>query len=247
MGRVVASVVGLAGVAVGGCMGTAPTGFADIAARGEAVAVTVPLWMNGELRVAADGVGRVSRRAAGREEAVGVFGAVAVTERTVDRYGRMHFDVTGAGVGGQLSGDCTYNRREARLEGWAVTISEPVEPLRLRCTFARDGAGIGSLTLDGMVERDGVTTLTRRLGEARVGGAAIDLRSMHRIGDGRGLTVDTPVGYTFVDRGGRTIGGVNINGTRRRDLVLPAGPERGAALAAGIVLSVFWDPEDTDD
>lgn len=247
MGRVIAVAVVLAGAVVGGCMGTTPTGFDGIAARGEAVAVTMPLWMNGELRVGADGVGRVSRRAAGREEAVGVFGADAVTERTVDRFGRMHFDVTGSSVGGQLSGDCTYNRREARLEGGGVTIADPVEPLRLRCTFARDGAGIGSLTLDGMVERDGLTMLTRRVGAVRVGGAAIDLRSMHRIGGGRGLTVDTPVGYEFVDDGGRTIGGVNINGTRRRALVLPAGPRRDAALAAGIVLSVFWDPGDTDD
>ena len=29
--------------------------------------------------------------------------------------------------------------------------------------------------------------------------------------------------------------------------VLSAGPERDAALAAGIVLSLFWDPGDMDD
>ncbi len=51
----------------------------------------------------------------------------------------------------------------------------------------------------------------------------------------------TPLGYAF-HLDGRQIGAVDLNGTDKTIYAPRAGPEREAVLAAGLALSIFWDP-----
>jgi hypothetical protein len=220
--------------------GPALTGFPALAAQGELIEVRRPLFRDGKLRVG-DAAGSVRRRAIGRTQSDGAFG---VTYSAVDRSGTIRFAVSGAAVGGTVTGDCNYGRSERRVEEESVTLAEPMDPLRMRCDFARDGRGIGYLRLG--ADRRADPALSARDGVVEVNGTRLGVRSAHRLGE-RGVATETPVGY-WIEDGAGPVAAVDTNGLTRVRLALPRDPaRRDAALMAGIALATFWDPGDTDD
>jgi len=243
MKRVAAVVVGLVagGTAVAG--GPPFAGFREVAARSEQIEVRKPLWQDGKLRVGS-AVGTVKRRSRGQTRSEGGPDA----ERSlVDRYGSASFSVTGVDVRGTLSGECSYGQRDDRLtvDGWSESI--PVGPLRMRCTFRRDGQAIGFLNLGAVPPTRADVGTQGRVGVVEVGGARLRLRSAHAM-DGVRMPIDTPLGYWIEDAEGRAVGAVDTNGITRVRLALPRdAAQRDAALAAGVAIAAFWDPGDADD
>ena len=230
-----------AGAAVAG--GPALTGFHELAARGELIEVRKPVFMNGTLRVGG-AVGKVRRRALGEENRRGFDG---IDDVSVRRFGTVRFDVTGAEVGGTLSGECRYARAEARTESGGWSVGAPTEPLRMTCEFQRDGRAIGWLRMGAVRQAPALFQPEVRGGEVEIGGTRLALRSAHRMGKG-GLRVAGPVGYLLDASDGTPVAAVDTNGFTRARLALPHDPaQRDAALAAGVALAVFWDPGDTDD
>ncbi len=223
--------------------GPALTGFHAFAARGELLEVRKPLFMDGKLRVGS-AVGMVKRRAQGRTQTIGD-GSVAFSE--TQRFGRTTFEVTGAEVGGKLSGVCGYDRSEAGVAYGQATISQPVDALRMRCDFQRDGKPIGHLLLGAPLDPTQRFQPTARTGEVVVGETRLALRSAHEMGKGGVATAD-PIGYWLDDAQGLPVAAVDTNGLTRVRLALPRDPaQRDAALVAGIAIATFWDPGDTDD
>lgn len=223
--------------------GPALTGFDAMAARGELLEVRKPLFRDGKLRVGT-AVGTVKRRATGRTQTVGD-DTVAFSQ--VDRYGRTRFDVTGAQVGGALSGQCGYDRSEAQVTYGDATLARPAAPLLMRCEFQRDGKPIGHLLLGAPADPVRGYQATTRTGEVVIAGTRLTLRSAHALGK-RGVTTDDPVGYWLDDAQGLPVAAVDTNGLTRVRLALPRdAAQRDAALVAGIAIATFWDPGDTDD
>jgi hypothetical protein len=218
------------------------TGF-DQVATGEVVEIRKPMWQSGKLSLG-KAVGRVERRALGRSRTQG---AAGVDHAEIERFGRTRFHVTGAEVGGTLSGECRYDRLEQRLSAGAVSATAAAAPLSMACDFARDGRPIGRMRLDGRFEPLKLAQITRRDGEVEINGTRLALRSEHRLG-GRGIPTPGPVGYWIEGQSGEKLGAVDTNGVTRVRLALPKDPaQRDAAMAAGLALAVFWDPGDTDD
>ncbi|MFD1786803.1 hypothetical protein ACFSC3_04380 [Sphingomonas floccifaciens] len=241
IGLAIAATLGTASAAVAG--GPAMTGFHQFAARGDLVEIRKPLWMDGKLRVGS-ATGTVKRRAMGQERTL----ASPYTDYSaVARYGRVTFSVTGAEVGGTLSGECSYGRTERRMSDGRVTSSQPVAPLGFTCEFQRDGRPSGRLWLAADLQPERLVQPTVRIGEVEVGGTRLRLRSAHDMGKGK-VPVETPIGYWLDDQQGLPVAALDTNGLTRARLALPRDPaQRDAALAAGLAIATFWDPGDTDD
>lgn len=229
-------------VLLGGCTPVVAEEFPRLATGAEVIAVTGrPAWQSGTFRIGTDSQGHVRRRALGREEGVGL-DLPETREAIVTRYGAMEVTASGPNVGYALAAACRYDRQERRQESGALTVAEPTLPLLLGCTLMRDGQPAGTLQLRGAPERVGWTTTEGRVGEVRMGETRLGIASLHRAG--RVGTVDAPLAYRFSDASG-PVGGVQTNGAAR--IALPRDPaQRDAALAAGLVLALFWDPGDTD-
>lgn len=233
----------LSGAATATAGGPALTGFHAFAARGELIEVRKPLFMDGKLRVGA-AVGTVKRRSNGRTETIGD-SAVAFSQ--TERFGRTSFEVTGAEVGGTVSGACGYDRSEESVAYGQATISQPVAPLRMRCDFQRDGRPIGHLLLGAPLGPPRGFQPSVRSGEVVIGDTRLALRSAHEMGKG-GVATSSPIGYWLDDAQGLPVAAVDTNGFTRVRLALPRDPaQRDAALLAGIAIATFWDPGDTDD
>jgi hypothetical protein len=79
-----------------------------------------------------------------------------------------------------------------------------------------------------------------RFGRLYIEGREIAIRSIHRDERG-GLATPTALGYMF-EAGGREVGAIDMNGPDKT-LYVPRDPQlREAVIAAGLALSIFWDP-----
>lgn len=166
-------------------------------------------------------------------ERLGLFDPLVVRNR-----GRSAFTARGPEVEGELSGRCGYSETQANLGDLTGT------PKRLTysCRFSRDGDLLAAeLVLRETNESIGSLFSKReRRGSLYFEGARIEFRSLHRDRRG-GLPMATPLGYAFY-QGGRQIGAIDLNGSRKRIHAPTAGPDRAAVIAASLALSVFWDP-----
>ena len=125
--------------------------------------------------------------------------------------------MTGAEVGGALSGECRYARAEERTESDGWSIGAPTEPLRLTCDFVRDGRAIGWLRLGAVAQAPALFQPEARVGEVEVNGTRLSLRSAHRMGE-RGMRVEDPIGYLLEAGDGVAVGAVDTNGFTRARL-----------------------------
>lgn len=233
-----------AALTIAGCTPLTTTGFDTLAPGSERIEVRVPAWRDGAIAIDGVASGHVRRRATGREEVRDWFG---LERAWIERSGHFAFTARGPRVGGEIAGDCVYGRSERQARSGALAIAEPDAPLRLRCSFARDGVALGALALDGGEAAGDDAAFDARVGDVRVGDTLLGIRSLHRVGAGRGFPTDAPAGYAFEGADGSAIGGVDVSGGATRRLSLPTGgPARDAALAAGLALALFWDPGDVD-
>ena len=234
-------------LALSGCTTARMEGFDRLAEGADRLDVTgIPGWRDGSFAVGAAGTrGHVRRRAKGSIEADGAGRrqSLAVTER-IGRRGRMEFDVSGPEVGGTLAGSCRYAREEVRDRMGPLTFAAPTVPLAVRCTFTRDGVPAGELVLDAVVGADQPSAAARE-GYVRLADAELRLRSVHAI-EGLRIASEQRMGYAF-DGADGPVGAVELSGAAARIAVPRTGPERLAAIAAGLALALFWDPGDTDD
>ncbi len=218
-------------------------GFADVAADRDVVTLKVPGWMRG--KIGSDGAARgsVRRKALGTSDLVDLFG---LTVGGAERFGRFSFDIATDRADEALVGDCIYDRTERRVGVGALTISQPLRPLLLRCRFERDGIAIGGMEIEAAPRTAALVQPSRRTGHVEMLGTRLGIESEHRM-QGAKVPTDAPVGYRFRS-GDASMGGVDLTGFNKRPLAMAKhGNERLAALAAGTALAVFWDPGDTND
>lgn len=231
---------------LGGCTPTRMAGFDAVAAQSDRIDVTIPAWRSGDFRLGTAGTrGHVRRNSAGRT--TGQSPRFADEDYALDRiarYGSMDFTVDGPEVRGALVATCRYGRAELRESSGPFASSDPVEPLRYRCRFTRDGRAVGDLEIDAARKVD-QAFVAARVGVIRFDGTELGIRSIHDIAD-VGVPLESPPGYLF-DAVGGTVGAVEIAGGTAHLAVPRAGPGRDAAVVAGLALALFWDPGDTDD
>lgn len=138
---------------------------------------------------------------------------------------------------GTLEGSCGYRERELNVG----PISARLQKFAYRCLFARDGRPIDAeLTIAESGDSPGSMLMKReRRGTLLFDGRTYQLRSVHRDAGG-GLEMATPLGYT-IEHDGKAVAAVDLNGTNKTLFIAP-GVDREAMFAAGLALSVLWDP-----
>jgi hypothetical protein len=156
----------------------------------------------------------------------------------VNHRGGGSFTLTGSPLAPQLSGRCSYREREVNVGPISVTPNR----LTYHCMFHRHGRPMAAeLVLED--PKPALGTLhgrAERIGHLYIEGREIGIRSIHRDERG-GLAAPTPLGYMF-EAGGREVGAIDVNGLNKT-LHVPRDPElREAVIAAGLALSIFWDP-----
>lgn len=238
--------IGIAALlSLSGCTLATMDGFDAITAAGDRVDMTgIPGWQDGDFRLGG-AQGHVRRRAVGatREWSGDPWGEVTLA--VVKRTGTLGFDLSGSETGGRIEGRCRYGRVEGRQQSGALSIGEPLRPLRLACAYRVDGRDAGSMDLTGILPSR-PTLAEPRLGTVEVDGTMLMIDSNHAM-TGGSQPLESPIGYVLSDRSGRVVGAIETNGTGTRRLVLPRSPaERRAAIAAMVTLGLFWDPGDTD-
>jgi hypothetical protein len=143
---------------------------------------------------------------------------------------------------GQLAGECRFRRGEAVAGPIAVT----TRPFAYACDFFRGGRPIDAELVVGEARESAGSRLSKeeRRGTLFFEGRRYDLRSVHKDAGG-GLATAAPLGY-LIEAEGRPVGAVDLNGTNKT-LIAPRDPaEREAVIAAGLALSVLWDPAEVD-
>lgn len=178
--------------------------------------------------------GRFDRSADRRE----YYDAIVVRNR-----GESGFSLAASPLGPALDGRCYY--REGQLNYGPLTTTP--ERLAYLCTFLRDGAPAeAELVLEDPRNPFGALHgREERRGVLRYEGAEIAIRSVHRDRRG-GLPTPAPIGY-LLERDGRAIGAIDVNGPNKTFHLPRDARDREAVLAAGLALSVFWDPADLDE
>lgn len=138
---------------------------------------------------------------------------------------------------GALAGSCGYRERELNVG----VVSARLQKFAYRCLFARDGRPIDAeLTIAESSDSPGTMLMKReRRGTLRFEGRTLQLRSIHRDAGG-GLEMATPLGYA-IEENGEAVGAIDLNGNNKTLLIAP-GAHREAMFAAGLALSVLWDP-----
>lgn len=160
----------------------------------------------------------------------------------VDNRGGGSFIVSGGEIDGELYGRCRFTRREVNVG----PITATPDRLLYLCEFGRDGRRLDAeLVLEETRDSKGALfSKAERKGELNFEGQRIAIRSIHR-DQGGGLASATPLGYLF-EAEGRGVGAIDLNGANKT-FYAPRNPEtRQAVIAAGLALSIFWDPADVD-
>lgn len=166
-------------------------------------------------------------------ERQGILGPLLVRNR-----GGGSFTLAGSPLAPQLSGRCNYREREVNVGPISVTPNR----LSYHCMFHRHGRPMAAeLVLEDPKPAFGTLHgRAERIGHLYIEGREIGIRSIHRDERG-GLAAPTALGYMF-EAGGREVGAVDVNGLNKT-LYVPRDPElREAVIAAGLALSIFWDP-----
>jgi hypothetical protein len=170
-------------------------------------------------------------RSAERQE---IFDPLLVRHR-----GGGSFNLSESPLAPQLSGRCRYREQDLNVGSISVT----PDRLGYHCVFHRDSRPLAAeLVLEDPKPLFGTLHgRAERIGRLYIEGQEIGIRSIHRDREG-GLPAPTALGYMF-DVGGRDIGAVDVNGLNKT-LYVPRDPQlREAVIAAGLALSIFWDPE----
>jgi len=136
---------------------------------------------------------------------------------------------------------CAMKRRTANVG----VLTYEFKPMVFDCDF-KGAPPPASLELRESRSSSRVQSMRReRSGEVAVGGARLQLRSVHDIA-GSALPVAAPIGYLF-ERDGRNVAAVEINGTEPA-ILLASGSgldERQAVVLASLALALLWDPKET--
>lgn len=184
----------------------------------------------GNFRLA--GVPGTFTRSAARQE---IFESVWVRNR-----GGGTFSLAASPLNPNLSGRCRY--REGELNVGPVSVTP--DQLVYECIFHRDGRPIAAelMIADPKPALGNMHGRAERIGYLYIEGQEIAIRSVHHDERG-GLATPIPLGYVFED-GGRKVGAVDLNGPDKT-IYAPRNSElREAVIAAGLALSIFWDPAD---
>lgn len=150
------------------------------------------------------------------------------------------FVVAGPGLATPTSARCKM-RQDSVTVG---VISVDTRKMHYGCDFTSDGRAIAAYFAIARADDTfgARVTGTERRGEMMLGATRLGLRSTSRLA-GSSWQTETPIGY-LMDLDGRTVAGIELNGTRPT-LFLPrhGDPEvRQAALFASLALAVLWDP-----
>lgn len=240
--------VGMA-MQLAGCTAATMEGFSEIAAQDgvEQIDISkVPAWMNGSFRVG-DSKGEVRRVTSSDAIGWGPDGIGSdfdlVRDGYAARFGRMAFEISRADLGGLVEARCTYSREEERIAIDRVTLSRPLEPLRVTCRYRIDGLEAGTLSL--MADHDTRASYADgRKGKITILGTSLALQTQHGLAE-TDVTVADPSGYVMIDDYGQTIGALELTGGGTRRAILPNNAaQHKAALLAAITLALFWDPGD---
>lgn len=232
-----------------GCTAATMEGFREIAAQDSLERIdisAVPVWMNGGFRVG-DSNGYVRRVAS--SDAIGwVPDGIGsdfdlVRDGYAARSGRMAFEISRTDLGGLAEARCTYSREEERTSSDRVTLSRPLEPLRVICRYRIDGREAGTLSL--VADPDTHDSYADgRKGDITILGTSLALQSRHGLAE-TDMTVSDPSGYVMLDGDGQTVGALELTGGGSRRAILPNNAaQRKAAVLAAITLALFWDPGD---
>jgi hypothetical protein len=150
------------------------------------------------------------------------------------------FTLAASPLGPQLSGRCRYRESEVSVGPISVTPGR----LGYHCVFRSEGRPLAAelVLFDPKSALGTVHGRSERVGYLSIEGREIGIRSIHRDQRG-GLPTPTPLGYIF-DSGGLEVGAIDVNGPNKT-LHVPRDPQlREAVIAAGLALSIFWDPAD---
>jgi hypothetical protein len=156
----------------------------------------------------------------------------------VKHRGGGSFNLAGSPLAPQLSGHCEYREREVNVGPISVT----PDRLSYYCMFKRQGQPLAAelVLVDPKPALGTLHGRAERIGHLYVQGREIGIRSIHHDERG-GLAGLTALGYMF-EADGREIGALDVNGLNKT-LYVPREPElREAVIAAGLALSIFWDP-----
>jgi hypothetical protein len=177
--------------------------------------------------------GRFSRGA----ERLGVMDPLLVRHR-----GGGTFQLPQSHLGPPMSGRCSYGEQQVNAGPIKVT------PYRLVywCDLSSDGRPDGRLVLhDRNAPLGSLSGRSEREGLFEHRGRQLVVRSIHR-SQGRSLQLQTPLGYMFI-ADGREVGAVDLNGPDKTIMAPRTGEHREAVIAAGLALSIFWDPAEVQD
>lgn len=214
------------------------TGMAAVAPNGQSVNLRGVGWgQKGRFELPELGTKGVFRRTAGSSG-----------RGEVDYTGTVDFTLEGSREQPAITGQCRYHQgtsdfRDRIVPGVRVETTVLDLPFTYICRFLRDGQEIGTLMLDrapGAV----IDLRTLRRGEVQVGGARLDLRSVHTF-EGSKMPAEMPLGYLMATKDG-DVGAAYLNGGTRRLILPTAGDQREAALLASLALALLWDPGDGD-
>jgi hypothetical protein len=156
----------------------------------------------------------------------------------VKHRGGGSFTLAGSPLAPQLSGRCDYREREVNVGPISVT----PDRLSYYCMFKRHGRPMAAelVLVDPKPSFGTLHGRAERIGQLYIEGREIGIHSIHRDERG-GLAAPTALGYMF-EADGRKIGAADLNGLNKT-LFVPRDPElREAVIAAGLALSIFWDP-----
>ena len=202
--------------------------------------------MNGSFRVG-DSKGAVRRVASSDAIGWGPDGIGSdfdlVTDGYAARFGRMAFKISRADFGGMAEARCAYSREAERIVIDRVTLSRPLEPLRVMCEYRIDGREAGTLSL--VADPDTRASYADgRKGEITILGTSLALQTRHGLAE-TDVIISDPSGYVMINGDGQTVGVLELTGGGSRRAILPNTPvQRKAAVLAAITLALFWDPGD---
>lgn len=190
----------------------------------------------------------VSGMGGGRKGDFRFAGAPGTFSRSADRLGVMDdhfvqyrgggsFDLAASQEAPPMSARCGYG--ESRVQAGPISVTS--RGFTYVCELSSGGAPSGRLIIhDANGPLGSANGRSEREGTFDYKGQRLAVRSIHRL-EGSPLPVQAPLGYLFL-ADGRAIGAVDLNGTGKT-ILAPRSPEfREAVIAAGIALSILWDP-----
>jgi hypothetical protein len=185
-------------------------------------------WRAGSFNL--DGIPGVFWRRADRQ---GILDPLIVNQR-----GGGSFSLGPSHLTPAIEGHCFYAQSDVNVGSISVTEGR----LTYRCRFNRAGRPVAAElvlydlagafgTLHGRAERSGWLDYD---------GQRYLIRSVHSDEAG-GLPSPNPLGYS-IGTGQTQVGAISLNGTRKVIYAPRTQPLREATIAAGLALSIFWDP-----